>query len=90
LGGIWILLLCIGFVVRYTNSGNGRDVILLIAYSGMIWDKFLTIYIEDRKYIAPPRDPYNPTKGGWAGTIKGIHSEHWGGRQIPKSENSEL
>jgi hypothetical protein len=43
------------------------------------------MYIKEREYIAPPREP----KGSWSGAIKGLHSDHWGGRQIPKSEDSE-
>ena len=33
----------------------------------------------------PPRRPLN----GWAGSISGIHSEHWGGREFPKPGRSE-
>jgi hypothetical protein len=33
----------------------------------------------------PPRKPLN----GWAGSISGIYSEHWGGREFPKPGRSE-
>lgn len=54
-------------------------------YGSIGWNAFLTRYVHDRKYIPPPRDP----KGGWAGSIKGIHSEHWGGRATSKAKTSE-
>jgi hypothetical protein len=46
-----MFLLCIGFVIRYASSWNGRNVILGVAYALMFWDGFLKNYIEDRKYI---------------------------------------
>jgi hypothetical protein len=38
-----------------------------------------------RKRLRPPGDQIK----GWAGTIKGIHSDHWGGRETPQTESPE-
>ncbi len=86
-------ILFAGIFIYWTIDSSKHDPAHLLFYfiwfSSAGWGGLLGTYIEDRKYIPPPRDPYDPTKGGWSGTIKGIHSDHWGGRQIPKSEISE-
>jgi len=84
----WMFLLCIGFVIRYASSWNGRNVILGVAYALMFWDGFLKNYIEDRKYIPPPSPPYDPSKRGW-GIYTPLHSEHWGERVVPDTESTE-
>ena len=47
-----------------------------------------TLHNEFTKESREDLQPKSQLKG-WSGTIKGIHSEHWGGRQIPKSVSSE-
>ena len=84
----WIFLLCIGFVIRYASSWNGRNVILGVAYGLMFWDGFLKNYIEDRKYIPPPSPPYDPSIRGW-GIYTPLHSDLWGERVVPDTEPTE-
>jgi hypothetical protein len=40
-----------------------------------------------RKSLSPEPPPHDPSK--WTSTYKPLHSEHWGGREIPKPERSE-
>jgi hypothetical protein len=44
------------------------------------------ILAQIRKRLSPPVGV--PLKG-WSGTIKGIHSDHWGGRETPRTESPE-
>jgi hypothetical protein len=88
LGRIWMLL---ALIVIVTHDSMPRDVaidLLWVAFGGIVWDGFLRRYIQDRKYIPPPSPPSPPGAPlkGWAETIKGIHSEYWGGRKIPKTD----
>jgi hypothetical protein len=73
-----LLLISLGVLVyiditKRTNFVH--NLCLLFFCTGQAWNVFLTRYIEDRKPLLPP--PPEP-KGGWSGTIKGIHSDHWG------------
>jgi hypothetical protein len=90
---ILTLIVIAGILISWIIDNSKRDLAHIlfgfILFSSVGWGTLLRKYIEDRKYIPPPHEPYDPAKGGWSGTIKGLHSEHWGGRQIPKSEDSE-
>jgi hypothetical protein len=73
-------------ISKHHSHHSAHGVWYYLFLTSQYWWGFLQMYIKDRIYIPPPREP---TKGGWTGTIKGLHSDHWGGRQIPKPDNTE-
>jgi hypothetical protein len=83
---IWVLGLCVSWAINEPVHSTAYITIAFIFCGAAGWSGFLRGYIEDRKYIPPPRqDP----SGGWAGAIKGIYSEHWDGREVPKVGTNE-
>jgi hypothetical protein len=62
----------------------------------VLFDSFLFLVVpyvivsnlREALRLGPP-DTYVSPKGGWSGTIRGIHSDHWGGRETPRTESTE-
>ena len=87
--GIWIF---VNFGVYYgmkylwkipIDSG-GR--VLFDSFLFLIMPYMIVSHLREALRLGPPADI--PLKG-WAGTIQGIHSEHWGGRETPRTESPE-
>jgi hypothetical protein len=76
---IWIVGYPTSVAIKHRHS-DMHTVLQIISVGSIGWSAVLKAYIADRNYIPPPPDPPK----GWSGSIKGIHSEHWGGRQTPK------
>jgi hypothetical protein len=73
----WVLGIAITWALDLSSHHSAYIAFAFIAGAAAAWEGLLRKYIADRKYIPPPRPPYDPSKS-WTSTMKPFHSEHWG------------
>ena len=89
--GIWFF---VNFGVYYAMKylwkipidSGGR--VFFDSFLFLIFPYMIVLHLRKALRFEPP-DEYVSPKGGWSGTIKGIHSDHWGGRETPRTESPE-
>jgi len=97
---IWLLLfssIFIGYIalfsiaehLRWPDYFAGRYhrlyLMFFVWFACTVTDNPQKTLAQIRKRLRPPGVPIK----GWVGTIQGIHSDHWGGRETPRTESTE-
>ena len=72
------------WVASYVRKFSLQSAFWVIFYLPIWLTLPLNILSKLRAALRPEPPPRDPPKG-WAGTINGIYSEHWGGRKTPSS-----
>jgi len=70
----------------YAGRFHKLYLMFVVWFACMLTANPKQILAQIRKRLSPPVGV--PLKG-WSGTIKGIHSDHWGGRETPRTESPE-
>jgi hypothetical protein len=76
------------WIIDKSKHDPAHILFYFIWFSSTGWGALLGKYIEDRKYIPPPRPPFDSSQRGW-GIYTPLHSEHWGERVVSDTESTE-
>ncbi|MGD0889016.1 MAG: hypothetical protein ABR889_07200 [Acidobacteriaceae bacterium] len=89
--GIWLFVdvgvyYSMKYIWKIPIDSGGR--VFFDSFLFLIFPYMIVLHLREALRLEPP-DEYVSPKGGWAGTIQGIHSDHWGGRETPRTASPE-
>jgi glucan phosphoethanolaminetransferase (alkaline phosphatase superfamily) len=77
--------------LRWPDDSAGRITLYLIiflCYVNILLPNPREALAQIRKQLRPKSSQYDPSKS-WVNTYKQLHSDHWGGRETPRTERPE-